>query len=187
MTKYEIKELYFQWMRSLVCNSEKSYSYIKLMHELNCIEFTYQIAMDGNRAEDGINLRYRFGREEAFPDGLIASYLDDRPCSVFEMLVALSMRCEEHIMSNPDVGNRTGKWFWTMIFNLDLGGMDDLNFNKQIVDRIVQKLLERKYAKNGEGGLFGRRIGKTDMRTVDIWYQMCWFLDDFIEEEESYG
>lgn len=185
MTRYEIKELYFQWMCGLVCKSTQSRSYVKLMHELDCVEFTYRVPMDGNRAEDGINLRYRFGYERGYPDSAIASYLDDRPCSVLEMMIALSMRCEEHIMSNPEIGDRTGTWFWIMIFNLGLGFMDDLNFDKRTVDRVLQRLLDRKYLKNGEGSLFGRRSGRTDMRTVDIWYQMCWFLDDFIEEEEE--
>ena len=32
--------------------------------------------MDGNRAEDGIDLRYRFGREQLYSDAMVASCLD---------------------------------------------------------------------------------------------------------------
>ena len=79
------------------------------------------IPMDGNRAEDGIDLRYRFGHEQHYSDAMVASFLDDRPCSVLEMMIALSIRCEEHIMDDPDVGNRTGQWFWSMIASLGSG------------------------------------------------------------------
>lgn len=52
---------------------------------------------------------------------MIASYLDNRPCSVLEMIIALAIRLEEHIMDDPDIGNRTGQWFWDMIVSLGLG------------------------------------------------------------------
>ena len=81
--------------------------------------------MDADRAEDGINLRYRFGYENGYESAMIASYLDDRPCSVLEMMVALSMKMEEQIMDDPDIGDRTSVWFWKMIDNLGLGTMHD--------------------------------------------------------------
>lgn len=92
--------------------------------------FTYTIALDGNRYDDGIDLRYRFGNEQGYRDNMIASYLDNRPCSVLEMIIALAIRLEEHIMDDPDIGNRTGQWFWDMIVSLGLGSMDDSKFDK---------------------------------------------------------
>lgn len=70
-------------------------------------------------------------------DGVL---LDD---SVLEMLIALSIRLEEHIMDDPEIGDRTGQWFWNMITNLGLGSMDDRKFNENRVEDIVTRFLER--------------------------------------------
>lgn len=142
-------------------------------------EFVFTIPMDDNRAVDGIDLRYRFGDECSFPGPMIASLLDDSPCSVLEMMVALAVRCEEHIMDDPDIGNRTGKWFWGMIRNLGLDGMNDFRFDCRYVDDVLYRLLERRYGRNGDGGLFTVNNGR-DMRQTDIWYQMNYYLDGIV-------
>lgn len=180
MSEKELNELYFEWMCSLVCgeNQSKKVSYRKLMRHLHNTEFYYIIPMDGNRAEDGIDLRYRFGKMNCYDSRMIASYLDVRPCSVLEMMIALSVRCEEHIMEDPDLGDRTGQWFWNMIVNLGLGSMTDSKYNADYVDDILHRFLEREYGRNGEGGLFSVKHPRQDMRSVDIWYQMCWYLND---------
>ena len=41
------------------------------------------------------------------------------------MMIALAIRCEEHIMDDPDAGDRTGQWFWSMLVSLGLGSMDE--------------------------------------------------------------
>jgi hypothetical protein len=136
--------------------------------------------MDGNRAEDGIDLRYRFGYKREYERLMITTYLTDRDCSVLEMLVALAIRCEEHIMDDPDIGNRTGQWFWSMIVNLGLKFMNDKNYNKAYTDKVIFKFLNRAYEPNGDGGLFTIANCKYDLREVEIWYQMCWYLADII-------
>ena len=182
MTKNELNKEYFEWMYQLVYNEKypKRLSYRKLLTHLHDIEFTYIIGMDGNRAEDGIDLRYRFGYERQYEAPVIATYLDDRPCSILEMLTALAIRCEEHIMDDPDIGNRTGQWFWSMISNLGLDFMSDTKFDKRYLDGVISKFLNREYKRNGEGGLFTVNNCKHDLRTAEIWYQMCWYLDDII-------
>jgi hypothetical protein len=182
MTRDELNNEYFDWMYQLVCNEKyfKGLSHRKLLNYLHGVDFTYTIAMDGNRAEDGTDLRYRFGYERNYPGPMIASYLDDKPCSVLEMLVALTIRCEEHIMDDPDVGNRTGQWFWNMIVNLGLGRMNDLQFSKPQVEAAVSKLLDRRYERTGEGGLFTIKNCNRDLRSVEIWYQLCWYLDEVL-------
>lgn len=183
MTNYdELNEAYFAWMCDLVCDEQytKNVTYHSLMRHLHEIEFEYILPMDGNRAEDGVDLRYRFAYETHTDQRLVASYLDDRPCSVLEMMIALSVRCEEHIMSDPDMGDRTGQWFWNMIVNLGLGGMIDARYDEQYVDRVIHKFLKREYKRNGEGGLFTVEYRGKDMRTTDIWYQMNYYLSDFV-------
>ena len=183
MTRQELNEEYFEWMYNLVDASRHSgrSSYKKLFKYLNRVEFVYILAPDENRYFDGIDLRYRFCYEKDMPSSLIASYLDDKPCSILEMLVALSLRCEEHIMRDPDIGDRTSKWFWQMIDNLDLSGMNDSNFDIDKASEIVDTFLYRKYGHDGDrGGLFIIPHCYHDLRTTEIWYQMMWYLNDVL-------
>lgn len=182
MMRNELNNEYFEWMYQLVCNEKysKRLSYRKLLNHLHNMEFVYIIEMDSNRAEDGIDLRYRFGYERKYEASMITAYLDDRPCSVLEMLTALAIRCEEHIMDDPDIGNRTGQWFWNMIVNLGLGSMSDTKFDKRYLDSVIKRFLNREYKRNGEGGLFTVKHCKHDLRKAEIWYQMCWYLDEIL-------
>lgn len=182
MTRIEVQNEYFEWMCDLVCDEEnlKKVTYHQLMRRLHEIDFEYTIAMDDNRAEDGTDLRYRFAYEKSYSGPMIAAYLDDRPCSVLEMMIALSIRCEDRIMCDPDVGDRTGQWFWNMIVNLGLGGMTDAKFNIEYVDMVIRRFLDRKYRPNGEGGLFTIDRPRQDMRTVEIWYQMSAYLEEIV-------
>lgn len=83
-------------------------------------------------------------------------------------------------MDDPNVGNRTAQWFWSMINNLDLGSMTDSRFDKRFVDERLDIFLNRKYEPDGKGGLFRIRGCDRDLRTVEIWYQLCWYLDSIV-------
>lgn len=182
MVRDDVLNEYFDWMCQLVY--DKQYigdrSYRKLLSKLHNIPFTYTIDMDGNRAADGIDLRYRFGYERNYEDYIIASFLDDKPCSVLEMIVALALRCET-IMEDPDYGDRTGEWFWGMIESLGLESMDDTSFNRDYIDDVIDIFLSRDYGRDGRGGLFTIKHPKRDLRTVEIWYQMNWYLNSILK------
>ena len=182
MTRDELSNQYFDWMYQLVCDNRysKKTSYRNLLSYLHDRQFNYIIGMDGNRAADGVDLRYRFAYEHRYSNSMIATYLDDRPCSILEMMIALSIRCEEHIMEDSDIGDRTGQWFWNMIVSLGLGSMTDSRFNRFRVDEVIDRFLNRDYKRNGEGGLFTIEHCAKDMRTVEIWYQMCMYLQTII-------
>ena len=96
---------------------------------------------------------------------------------MLEMMLALAIRCEETIMDDPSKGDRTRQWFWGMINNLGLGAMTDNVFDRKEVKYIVDNFLNHKYERNGKGGLFTVRNIKRDLRRVDIWCQLCWYLD----------
>lgn len=187
MINNDLKNEYFDWMYDLVCDERwsKDSTYRKLFVRLYDTEFTYTVPMDGNRFEDGVNLRYRFGREHGIDERQIATYLDDRPCSVLEMMLALAIRCEENIMDNPDVGNRVGQWFWEMIVNLRLGNMKDDAFDPHYVDERLDIFLERRYGRDGSGGaLFRITDPSRDLRTAELWYQMCWYLSELFSNDD---
>lgn len=172
MTREELVNDYVNWMYDTVCSDSRGVSYFSLFCQLYEMDFTYTMPMDGNRAEDGVELRYRFGHERGIDQRLIAVYLDNRPCSVLEMMIALAIRCETHLMDDPDIGDRVGQWFWEMIVCLGLNGMTDDNFRRGRVIDHIERFLDRDYAKNGKGGLFEIHDPSKDMRQIDIWYQM---------------
>ena len=175
-----INNEYFEWMSNLVCEDRfpNQISYRKLLMLLHNTEFTYIILRDENRADDGITLRHRFACEYAGIED-VERYLEG-PCSVLEMMIALSIRCEESIMDDPKVGDRTGQWFWGMVTNLGLGSMTDDRFDRGFVEDILTKFLNRKYEPDGRGGLFRVRHCDRDLRKVEIWYQLCWYLDSIV-------
>lgn len=180
MTERELNNKYFAWMYQLVCTTgySKHSHYRKLLDHLHDIKFTYIHPMDSNRAEDGVNLRYRFAYEHSYDGALVRAYLDNGDCSVLEMLVALAVKCEDDIMEDSDIGNRTGQWFWTMIDNLGLSDMNDLAYDECYTDYVIGRLLNREYKRDGEGGLFTIKNCSRDMRSVEFWYQAMFYFSE---------
>lgn len=158
---------YFNWLYDTVCEKRQvpGYSHYKLLTHLHNTEFRYLMTKDRNRSEDGIELRSRYGID------------DDSPCSVLEMMVALAIRCETDIMDDPEIGDRAAQWFWGMIVNLGLGSMHDSRYDEEYVDEVLERFLDRDYEPDGTGGLFRINRCERDLRNVEIWIQMLWYLD----------
>lgn len=170
-----IADEYFEWLCELVDSKRFSrrVSYRRLLMHLHNIEFTWFIPHDDNRADDGIQLRRRYALVRH--DESLSDYISG-PCSVLEMMVALAIRCEENIMDDTMFGNRTGQWFWGMIHNLGLSPMNDSEFDRDFTDDVIARFLNREYEPNGRGGLFTIKNCDRDLRTVEIWCQLSWYL-----------
>ena len=80
-------------------------------------------------------------------------------------------------MDNPAYGDRTGQWFWNMMSSLGLSSMSDDIYDRDYVEYAISRFLNREYEPNGKGGLFTIRDCEVDLRNVEIWTQMCWYLD----------
>lgn len=186
MLQEELRYRYFEWLYKLVCGDRNynSLSYRKLLSFLYDTRFTYIHGMDENRAQDGIDFRYRFGYENDYSDGIIERYLDITHCNVLEMMVALAFKAEEQIMDDYIYGDRTGQWFWNMIVSLGLGAMHDNNFDEGYTRRIIYRFLDREYEPNGKGGLFTINHCMYDLRTMEIWSQFMWYLDEVIDSDK---
>lgn len=180
MIKDDVNNDYFTWLFDIACGNRYSgnISYKKLLMYMHKKVFRYSIPMDANRAEDGLDLRYRFSLEYSKVEN--ADEYIKGPCSILEMMIALSIRCEENIMDDPSMGNRTRQWFWEMVSNLGLGSMSDDRFDRKFVENTLETFLNREYEPNGKGGLFIIRNCEFDLRTVEIWHQLCWYLDDIV-------
>ena len=136
------------------------------------------VPMDRNRATDGLDLRHRF---IVFSNNIYQQHEVDSPhttntCSILEMLIALAIRCEGSIMGDNETDN-TAKWFWIMIDNLGLRECKDEGFINYILDNFEH----RTYDFDGKNGcLFPIEQPREDLRTVEIWYQMCWWLNQHV-------
>ena len=177
---------YFDWLCNLVVEDRfaDDISFRKLLMHLHSRPFVYIIIPnDQNRAQDGLSLRFRYGLEVGkrnFDKAEEVESMIKSPCSILEMMAALALRCEEDITDNAVIGNRTGHWFWRMIANLHLNGMEDQRYDRDYVDQILDRFLHRDYSPDGDGGLFKIPGIKDDLREVEIWTQMLWYLDTIL-------
>lgn len=175
----KVRSDYFEWMYDTVKGGHYSpaTSYRKLLTFLHDVEFTFFIPHDENRAAEGEALRYRYCSQHGCED--LEVYLDG-PCSVLEMMVALAIRCEENIMDDPEMGDRTSQWFWSMIKNMGLGAMTDTNYNEWLVNDVVGRFLNREYDADGAGGLFRVKGWHRDMREAEIWHQLMAYINNMV-------
>ena len=163
---------YFKRLLEIVkADEQESGTYLWLLEKLYETPFRWVLELDANRALDGLALR----------DNLMGGCSDDSECSVLEMLVALAVRCEQDIMQDDDYGDRTSVWFWLMIENLGLKSMNDQNYNEAHVEQIIDNFLDRNYDRYGNGSIFWSTHPRADLRKVEIWYQMCWYLVEHID------
>lgn len=176
-----IREEYFEWLVGLISEHRRTnlMSFDKLLSHLHNIEFRWIIPRDQNRAINGKGLRWRYAVEQHYDEAYIDFVLNELegPCSIFEMMVALALHCEEDIMDDPAYGNRAGQWFWNMIKNLGLGSMTDYGFDRRYVDEVIERFLNREYDPDGKGGLFRIRDCEYDLRDVEIEYQLYWYIN----------
>lgn len=177
----DLEKRYFNWLIDTVSvhGEHLGKNYKKLLTYLYKRSFNYYILpMDGNRSEDGIDLRYSgFGWSQNIDQHEIEYYLDRRDCSMLEMMVSLAVRAE-NIVGDPEFGDRTELWFWSMVKSLGLSGMDDDNYDETFVSFKIDCFINHDYKPNGKGGLFTVEDAPHDMRDVEIWNQMCWFLSE---------
>lgn len=168
---------YFNWLVDTVCDYRRhnKNSYRKLLSLLHTTEFTYLIPKDINREKDGIDLRYKFAYSTH--RGNVADQLEG-PCTVLEMLVALAIRWEIDFMDDPVEGDRTSVWFWDMLHNLNLDVFTNDNFNRGVILQKIEIFLNRRYGRSGEGNIFTLRRDNRDIRDVEIWYQLCWYINE---------
>jgi hypothetical protein len=170
---------YYMWLcKKIDINDHKEYS--RLIRYLRSKEFYYSVPNDINRAEDGKHLRKEYLDSGEF---LSTHIWEDEPCSVLEMMVALSRRISCDIM--PDFGYDIAYWFWQMIANLGLDLYKNDDFKASEVDEIVKNWLDRSYQKilkTGKNLVKSGNFSKKFVESTEIWYQVMAWLDEFYVE-----
>jgi hypothetical protein len=157
--------------------------YEKLFQKLYSTPFEWNIRNDENRAADGINLRDIFEGKTGIELNL------DSPCNMLEMLIALSQRCAKDVMAQSGFENSLYFWFWQMMRNCGLSEFDDFHYQEFRVNYILDEIINRTYTNNGIGGLFPINSIDVDLRNVEIWYQLNYWLEenfDVLSEENNY-
>ena len=172
----DINDEYYKWLRSIVDKHIRDISYGYLLDALYHSVYDPALPMDSNRAGDGLGLRYRFSDLKRYRYEDVEAALPET-CSMLEMMIALALRCEETIMDNPQKGNRTKQWFWQMVASLGLSSMTDDNDDRRYVRLILNQFMRNDYEPDGHGGLFTIHGSKDDLRNVEIWVQLLWYLD----------
>lgn len=176
-------EDYFEWLCSKLEPAFNWRAYSKLMRRLFEIDFVWTNEMDENRGLKGLYLRDAYGAYCGFSEDFVANEIDICPCSILEMMVALALDCEEKVMWNENMGDRTGVWFYHMLENLGLLVMQNPRYNQKYTDHVIDIFLRRRYQPNGKGSLFVTSRTDVDMRMIDIWYQMMYWLADYAPQE----
>ena len=171
-----MKMNYHDWLVWHVMDGPAAANYSRLLDKLDQREFTYSIPHDENRAIDGLLMR---GKYEFFLD-CKSGRCDEIPCTILEMMVALAVRCENTMMSNSDYGDRTCEWFHYMLKSLGVLPYTNKFYSDRKVDDIITRFLNHEYSPDGNGGLFEIENPPKDLRETEIWYQMSWYLNQFV-------
>lgn len=174
MSDGTLDDRYFDWLYKKIGslrNRNPAKSYWNLARQLHSTPFYWFVHNDDNRCEDGKELRYEFLSETGNePTDISWLALD---CSMLEMLIALARRaCFES-------RGTTGDWFWQFMFNMNLDKYTDAVYNepaKEDIQDRLERIVQRKYGEDGNGGIFPLRLSRYDQRRVELWYQMSAYL-----------
>lgn len=174
MTSGPLDELYFRWLYHEVAPlrvRNPARTYWDLLARLHQKEFTWFVPNDDNRVADGKYLRYEFLSTRPPHEQLGKQEWLDQPCSMLEMLIALSRR-----LAFLGGGAASG-WFWHLIDNLGMRPFVDATPGDPAeIDHILNRVIDRTYDEYGNGGLFPLRETDIDQRKVEIWHQMNHYL-----------
>lgn len=153
--------------------------YSSLLSKLFKTEFVPIVDLDKNRMEDAMSVRYNIGADES-----------NGPVNILEMLVTLAYIMERDLMYESEKGDRTVSWFWLMLQNAGLTHWDNNRASlypaafESEVSLWMNRFVNRDYGRKGElGGIFPIKEIRKDIRKVDLWTQMNWYVRENFSEE----
>lgn len=178
---------YFDYLTQLI-NAEPG-RYDLMLGELFLLDFTWteDVPLDFNRAEDGLILRSGY-TDIGMSMESIDEELGDKPCSVLEVLIALSQKMD-YTLYDDDKGDRSRIWFWEMISNLKLDDYTNARIENNWallghIDNIIIKWLNRDFGMNGWGSPFPLWYPRTDQRRLQLIDQMNEYcLEKYCEDD----
>ena len=181
LEKERQEERYFNVLYDIVAADREDItdmSYRMLLGVLDAVEFRDTRGIDGNRIHDAQELRSDMIADMGLDHTVVRPFMN---VSLFEVMIAIAERLGQ-ITGDED----TAFWFWEMVSNLVLDGIDDTEFwsdpesyEAEIIDR-ADDVININYDRDGLGGLFLLREGVApqDMRDTELWYQMQYYANE---------
>lgn len=172
---------YFDVLYDVVASDRENVtdqSYRMLLGVLDGVEFRDTRGIDGNRIHDAQEMRADLIAENELDHAYVRPF---KNVSLLEVMIAIADRLGQ-ITGDDD----TAFWFWEMVSNLVLDGIDDTEFwsdpksyESEILDR-ADDVVNINYDRDGLGGLFLLREGVApqDMRDTELWYQMQYYANE---------
>ena len=170
---------YFEYLCTLVNITDDPDSYKMVAKFMFKTDAYSLLPLDKNREEDGKKIRQQFISKY----NLIDKGILEKPCSFLELLIGMCERMAFNVDESSEIEDY-GYFFKQMISNCGLD-MENWRFynGEDLVNTIysrIEKVLDRKYSKNGTGGLFPLKHSDKDQRTIELWYQMQSYLEENI-------
>lgn len=181
LEKERQEERYFNVLYDIVAADREDItdmSYRMVLGVLDGVEFRDTRGIDGNRIHDAQELRADLIADMRLDHTVVRPFMN---VSMFEVMIAIAERLGQ-ITGDED----TAFWFWEMVSNLVLDGIDDTEFwsdpegyEAEILDR-ADDVVNINYDRDGLGGLFLLREGVApqDMRDTELWYQMQYYANE---------
>jgi hypothetical protein len=177
-TKKPQKELYFDYLCSLVGNEEVIFFRIGVLTALHSVSFTEgtQTAgkVDENVVLEGRSLRQRYSDVMGVP-------IDDLAfdTTALEAMISVARRFSYHECRDTD-GPEHWKvaqvWFWTFLYNAEIIYMDKDASKEESARLAVIKAIYDTY--HGSG-FFRYDISKQSWKVAPtMWWAMQWYLED---------
>lgn len=169
---------YYAWLLDEIDAGQGAmYSdYQSLIEDLYLLEYRWVFELDENRAAGGINLRSLF----AFHFGVDEAELDQGPCSVLEMFVALAKHMHE------TYGDTASRWFWEMMSNMELDHFCDGVYDTRAVKRIINDWMDKKFSYKGQGSPFPLESYNGDVRNMELWDAMNAYMVERYPLDENW-
>lgn len=179
--KKYMNDSYAEFLYLLMCKKNNKYSYHKLFDQLLGVDFYWEIPLDENRSADGLEVRRLYLDKNPEKVKLVEGGSDifmKANCSVLEMLIGLANRMNGDVNFNDGKLKKIFENFWELLENLGLKDCDDVVYDHEKVDVILNILLNREYESSGKGGLFPLKNAQKDQKKVEIWYQMQAYFNE---------
>lgn len=172
MSDEPLDELFFNWLYSRVAvvdETDPRRTYWGLLRKLYSTECVWVVINDGNRLEDGRDLRLRF-RDDSGIQNIDPSWID-MACSFFELMVGLS----DTLAFEAD--GKSHNWFWKLMENIGLDSFnDDVELDEYQIEEVTHRVIFRLYGADGSGGFFPLQNPRNDQRVVELWGQMSAYI-----------
>jgi len=176
-----VSEVYLDWLMNQIRDEDswKLKTHQKLIRQLHNTTFLVCDPNDQAREDDGYDLRWRYKWDAGLMDNgnyVFVNNIPDEKCSILEMMIALAMRADENFTRGS---NLTAPFiFWSMVKSLGLLGETDNIYDEINVMYRLDTFNNRMYEPNGHGGLFILRTSDENMRNIDIWNQLCRWINE---------